>query len=153
MLSVMLVAVICLACTQIVLRTVFESGFVWLDPLLRYLVLWCGLLGAVTATAKGKHIALDLVGSRFPDRVAPFLSLVTHLFSCCASAGLTLAGWLFLRNEFEYGGTGPLTLPLWLWNTIFPFAFGLITVKYFLLIILQLKAISHLFTQRGGDRS
>jgi TRAP-type C4-dicarboxylate transport system permease small subunit len=141
LLAVLLLTMILLACAQILLRTFFSSGFVWADPFLRYLVLWCGLLGAVAATGQGKHIALDLTGNRLPKKLSSLLALITHLFATCAAAGLTWAAWIFLQGEIEYGGTGPLSIPLWGWNIIFPVSFGLITLKYFLLFLLQARAI------------
>ncbi len=142
LLCLLLAAMIILACLQIFLRTVYSGGLLWIDPLLRYLVLWCGLLGAVSATSQGKHIALDILGKRIPPAVDPWLSLLTQLFSTLAAAGLTWAGWLFLAGEIEAGGEGPLALPLWLWNGIFPLAFGLIAGKSCLLFIMQVRALA-----------
>ncbi len=137
LLCLLLAAMIILACVQIFLRYFYSSGLLWIDPLLRYLVLWCGLIGAVSATSQGKHIALDLTGGRLPPAIDPWLALLTHFFCILASAGLTWAGWLFLRGEIEAGGEGPLTLPLWFWNAIFPLSFGLMTIKYILLFVMQ----------------
>ena len=142
LLCLLLAAMIILACLQIFLRTAYSGGLLWIDPLLRYLVLWCGLLGAVTATSQGKHIALDILGKRIPPALDPWLTLLTQLFSTLAAAGLTWAGWLFLLGEIEAGGDGPLALPLWFWNGIFPLAFSLITLKSCLLLIMQLKVLS-----------
>jgi TRAP-type C4-dicarboxylate transport system permease small subunit len=141
LLSLLLAAMIILACLQIFLRTVYSGGLLWIDPLLRYLVLWSGLLGAVTATAQGKHIALDIFSSRIPPALAPWFSLLTQLFSSLAAAGLAWAGWLFLAGEIKAGGEGPLALPLWFWNSIFPLAFSLIACKSCLLFVMQIKAI------------
>jgi TRAP-type C4-dicarboxylate transport system permease small subunit len=113
----------------------------WADPLLRYLVLWSGLLGAVLATGHGKHIALDLTGRKLSPKVRSWVTLTTHLFCVLTSAGLTWAGWIFMTNEINFGGPGPLTLPTWFWNGIFPVAFGLITIKYILLFFIQVKAV------------
>jgi TRAP-type C4-dicarboxylate transport system permease small subunit len=137
LLCLMLAAMIILACVQIFLRFFYSSGLLWIDPLLRYLVLWCGLVGAVSATSQGKHIALDLTANRLPPAIDPWLALLTHFFCILASAGLTWAGWLFLRGEIQAGGEGPLTLPLWFWNGIFPLSFGLMTMKYILLFVMQ----------------
>ncbi len=141
LLCLLLVAMILLACLQIFLRTVYSSGLLWIDPVLRYLVLWSGLLGAVTATAQGKHIALDIFGDRIPARLEPWIALLTQLFSSLAAAGLAWAGWLFLAGEIEGGGDGPLALPLWFWNGIFPVAFSLIAGKSALLLLMQGKAL------------
>lgn len=136
-LCTLLLAMIGLACAQIFLRTFFSGGLVWADPLLRYLVLWSGLIGAVTATGKGKHIALDILGGRLPESLAPYVSLASHLFCSVTAAGLSWASWLFLKGEIEFSSPGPLGLPLWFWNTIFPTAFALITLKYILLSAFQ----------------
>ncbi len=142
LLCLLLATMIILACLQIFLRTAYSGGLLWIDPLLRYLVLWCGLLGAVTATSQGKHIALDIFGNRIPPALDPWLILLTQLFSTLAAAGLTWAGGLFVLGEIETGGDGPLSLPLWFWNGIFPLAFSLITLKSCLLFIMQLKVLS-----------
>ena len=141
LLCLMLTAMIVLACLQIFLRYVYSGGLLWIDPLLRYLVLWCGLVGALSATSQGKHIALDLTAGRLPPAIEPWLTLLIHLFSMLASAGLTWAGGLFLRGEIEAGGAGPLALPLWFWNGIFPLVFGLMTIKYLLLFSMQARKL------------
>lgn len=141
-LCLLLATMIILACLQILLRTVFSSGLLWIDPLLRYLVLWSGLLGAVAATTQNKHIALDIFGSRIPPALDPWISLVTQLFSSLAAAGLAWAGWIFLLGEIQDHGDGPLTLPLWFWNSIFPLAFSLIACKACLLFALQIKSLA-----------
>jgi TRAP-type C4-dicarboxylate transport system permease small subunit len=46
---------------QIVLRLFFESGIVWADALLRHLVLWTAMLGAMTAARENKHLAIDAI--------------------------------------------------------------------------------------------
>jgi TRAP-type C4-dicarboxylate transport system permease small subunit len=140
-LCLLLTTMILLACVQIILRTFFASGLLWADPLLRYLVLWCGLLGAVTATSQGKHIALDITGSLLPEKIEPWITLITYLFCTLAAGGLTWAAWRFWQSEIEFGGSGPLSLPLWFWNGIFPLAFGCIALKYLLLLILQGKIL------------
>jgi TRAP-type C4-dicarboxylate transport system permease small subunit len=131
---------IILACLQIVLRTFFASGLLWADALLRYLVLWCGLLGAVAATGQGKHIALDIAGNHIPKAIKPWLTLLSNLFCVITAAGLTWAACRFLVGEIEFGAAGPLSLPLWFWNVIFPLAFGLITLKHLILLTLQIRS-------------
>lgn len=134
-LCLLLLAMICLACIQIALRTLFSGGLLWADPLLRYLVLWSGLLGAVLATSRGSHIALDLAGYLIPDRLQPIVTLAAHLFSAAVAAILTWASVLFLQSEIEFGSAALFNLPSWFWNLIFPLAFGLITCRYLILFI------------------
>ncbi len=140
-LCLLLTAMIVLACMQIMLRTFWGGGLLWADPLIRYLVLWCGLIGAIAATSQGKHIALDLIGNTLSPKIDAWVSLITLLFCTLAASGLTWAGWRFLIGEIQFGGAGPLSLPLWFWNSIFPIAFGLIALKYLVLLVHQLRTV------------
>jgi tripartite ATP-independent transporter DctM subunit len=58
LLVVLLSTMIVLAGTQIILRNFLDSGFVWIDPLLRVLVLWLGLLGASVTCRAGQRLDL-----------------------------------------------------------------------------------------------
>lgn len=138
-LCLLLAAMILLACLQIALRTFFAGGLLWADPLLRYLVLWSGLLGAAMATSRGEHIALDLAGYLLPEKLQPLVQLCCNTFSLVTSGFLTWASILFLLSEIEYGGPGPLDIPTWSWNLIFPLAFGLITLRYLWLLITSVR--------------
>lgn len=134
-LGLLLSSMILLACLQIVLRSVFASGLPWADPLLRYLVLWSGLLGASMATSRGNHIAIDLAGFLIPKWLQPLIQLLCHLFSAITSGFLAWASVLFLQSEIEFGSPGLLDLPSWGWNLIFPLAFVLITLRYLVLLM------------------
>ena len=67
LLVILLSAMIALAGTQILLRNLLDTGFVWIDPMLRVLVLWLGLIGATVATRNDKHIQIDVL-TRFFER-------------------------------------------------------------------------------------
>jgi TRAP-type C4-dicarboxylate transport system permease small subunit len=140
-LSVLLSGMILLSCLQIFLRTFLGGGLLWADPVLRLLVIWCGFLGGVAATGRGKHIAIDLISDKLPEPLRAWLELFVHLFCVLAAAGLSWAAWRFWAGEWEYGAAGPLLLPGWVWNIIYPLSFSLITGKYLLLLVLQAKAL------------
>ena len=50
-LVVMLGGMILLAFGQIILRNFLDTGFIWIDPLLRVMVLWIGMIGALAVKA------------------------------------------------------------------------------------------------------
>jgi len=129
-LSVLLSALILLACYQIGLRWFTSGGASWIDPLLRYLVLWSGLLGAVLATARNHHIAMDAVGYLLHRRMKAWLGLFTQTFCVIVSIFLFRATILFIRSEIEFGGPGLFGLATWIWFIIFPIAFGLILLHF-----------------------
>jgi TRAP-type C4-dicarboxylate transport system permease small subunit len=131
-LGLFLIIMILIACVQILLRTVFSSGFSWADPFLRYLVLWSGFLGAAMATSQGKHLTLDIITFLVPKSMHPWLHVVTDLFSATVAGFLTWAAFLFIRSEIEFSSTALLSVPSWVWNLIFPIAFALIALRFFM---------------------
>ncbi len=131
LLSLLLVAMILLACLQILLRTFFAGGFLWGDPLLRNMVLWAGMFGAAVATRQGKHITIDIASHLLPDRWLPWLAMVNNFFATTVTAILTYAAVVFVRNEMTYGqGSALPGIPSWGPGLVFPLAFGLITLRF-----------------------
>lgn len=142
-LCLLLICMILLASVQIVLRSFFSGGLLWADPLLRYMVLWSGMFGAVVATRTDKHIALDLVSYLVPANRKVWLHLLIHVFSALVSAALTWAAISFVRNEAQFGGTSLLSVPSWAWNLVFPLAFALITFRF------CVRAVEDIFVVAG----
>ena len=48
------------AFSQIAVRNLFGIGLTWSEPLVRYLVLWVGFLGAALAVREGRHITIEV---------------------------------------------------------------------------------------------
>lgn len=151
-LCLLLVMLILLACLQIGLRTFFSGGLLWADPLLRYLVLWCGMLGAVVATREKKHIAIDVVGYLVPEQLKPWLGFLLDLFSTLVAIILTWAAVIFVHNERLFGGSPLLTIPTWGWYLIFPVAFALITIHFLLALVADIRTLNSTFQgQKTGS--
>ena len=64
LIAVLVLAMVLLAGAQILLRNLASSGIDWADPLLRAMVLWAAMLGALAVARVEKHIVLGLVGRR-----------------------------------------------------------------------------------------
>lgn len=150
LLCLLLAAMICLACVQIVLRIFFHGGFLWADSLLRYMVLWSGMLGAVVATREGKHITIDVITYLAPDRTKSWIRLFVDLFSGSVAVVLTWAAIIFVRNEAQFGSTSLLNVPVWVWNMIFPLAFGLIALHFFIGLLADILSFFGLELQQAA---
>jgi TRAP-type C4-dicarboxylate transport system permease small subunit len=130
-LSLLLMAMIILACLQISMRFFFSSGIVWIDPILRYLVLWSGLLGAAVATRMSKHIAIDLITHLVSDHISHWLTALVQLFSLIICSILTYASVIFVINEASFDSSQLLLgLSSWQLNLIFPISFGLMSLHF-----------------------
>jgi C4-dicarboxylate transporter DctQ subunit len=126
----MLSVMILIAFLQIILRNAFSSGISWGDPLVRYLVLWVGFIGASLATKDGKHITIEVFSSWFSDRHSRYLKAVSHLVSAFICGLLTFAGWTFVRNEAQMGATSFLNIPTWIPQIIIPITFAVMTLRF-----------------------
>jgi TRAP-type C4-dicarboxylate transport system permease small subunit len=128
--TVMLSAMIAVAFLQIMLRNFFSSGIDWGDPLVRYLVVWVGFIGAATATREGKHITIDVVSRFIPGRGNRYIYALSHFFATLICGLLTLAAIKFIRLEAQMGSSVILGLPVWVPELIMPATFGLMTLRY-----------------------
>ena len=130
MVAAMLSLMILLAFLQIILRNVFSTGISWGDPLVRYLVLWVGFIGASLASKEGKHITIEVFSRWFSDRGSRYLKGIPHLVSAIICGLLTFAGWTFVQNEAQMGSTTFLEIPVWIPQIIIPITFALMTLRF-----------------------
>ncbi|OGR67289.1 MAG: hypothetical protein A2081_01455 [Elusimicrobia bacterium GWC2_61_19] len=96
-------AMVALSFTQVLLRIVLHSGIVWLDPLLRHMVLWSGLTGSALAARYSHHFALETFAKLAPKALRRPLEVFADLFTTAASALLFYAAYKFIRDEFAAG--------------------------------------------------
>ncbi len=136
-LVILLAAMIGLAGSQILLRNLWDTGLAWGDPLVRVMVLWVALLGAMAATRNDNHINIDIL-SRFLSRRAKAVSrLVTDLFTGTVCALLAYHGARFVLMDRAAGITAFAAVPAWVCEVIIPLAFGVIAVRFLLSSLLR----------------
>ncbi len=138
MLVTVLLVMILLSFSQIVLRNFAGIGIFWADPLLRYMVLWVGLLGAMVATREYNHINIDLVSHFLPSRAKSIVRIFTDAFTCVVCAFLTYASYIFIQEEMEMGTKAFAQIPTWIAELILPFAFGVISIRYLIYFVIHI---------------
>jgi TRAP-type C4-dicarboxylate transport system permease small subunit len=131
-LIVLLTIMILVSFSQVILRNFFHEGILWADIFLRQLVLWVGFLGASLAVCKDKHIGIDFLPNVLPRRWKPKLRFITHLASSIISAILAWSAWNFLQYEMESDSVLFLNIPVWVFQTILPYSFAVISVRFLL---------------------
>lgn len=141
-LMLILVAMIFLAFLQIVLRNVFGVGLIWIEPLVRQMLLWVALTGAMVATRDHNHITVDAV-SRFlpPGRIRFASGLFCDTFAAVVCGLLTYSAFLVFHREFQdplLGGIMP-GLPYWASLLTLPVAFGVMTLRFVRFSFLSLR--------------
>lgn len=137
----LLLLMITLSVLQIFLRNLLDSGIVWGDVLVRILVLWVGLVGAMVASRQGNHINIDIMERYFPERGKIIVRCVVDFFTALVCTTVAYYSFLFVQMEYTDGGMAFAKVPAWMCEAIIPFAFMVIGIRYFLLLYMNLKRI------------
>lgn len=138
LLAILVLLLVVLAGGQIVLRDFFHTGISWADPLMRQLVLWTGMLGALAAVRDEKHIALDVLQRFLSPLVQKIARMLTFGFAAAICAAL--AWYSYVMLGVDYASATPssafASLPAWIPETILPTAFGLMALRFVLRALL-----------------
>jgi TRAP-type C4-dicarboxylate transport system permease small subunit len=150
LLALVLGLLVLLAPLQLFLRNFFDAGISWGDPLLRVLVLWVGMLGALAATRGRRQISIDVLAHVSGERLQSGVGVVTSLFTALVCAVVAYHSARFVASEMEYAAAAFAGVPAWTCEIVIPVAFGLIALRYALYSIGDLREV--LAGPLTGDR-
>jgi TRAP-type C4-dicarboxylate transport system permease small subunit len=139
LLVIILSSMILLAVYQIISRNLLGEGVVWIDPLLRTLVLWVGLSGAVVATRTDNHIKIDVFTKYLPTYTYSYIRRIVYLFTLSICLLIAWHAARFIYSEYEYGTIAFSGIPSWLTGLIIPLSFTLIAFRYALLFFTPIE--------------
>ena len=131
----MLAVMVLLAVTQIIYRNVIGGGVIWIDPLLRTLVLWVALSGAVIASRNDNHIRIDFFAKYISGKYYLHIKRAVHFYCALVCAVVAWYSVAFVRMDYEFGTEAFAGVPAWLTELIIPIAFGMMALRYFLLFV------------------
>lgn len=135
LLVAILSAMIILAVTQIVFRNFAGEGIVWIDPMLRVLVLWVAMSGAVVASRTDNHIRIDIFTRYIPARFAGHIQRLAYMVTVIVCLLIAWYAWQFVVSEYNYPTLAFGNVPTWLTALIIPVSFFLIAMRYLLLFL------------------
>lgn len=144
LLAILLVTMILLASAQIFLRNVFEISLLWADPLLRIMVLWSALIGALAASRENKHITIDLLTRVMSEKARHVTRIFTSLFTAIVTGLIAYHAGRFVVMEYETQNL-VLGIPAWIFEAIIPATFALMAIRY---LIHFVQCVQVLFAQR-----
>lgn len=139
-LAFLLASMILLAGSQIVLRNLFDSGIDWAEPLLRLLVLWVGMLGAMLATHDDKHIRIDVVSRYLSPGKRRVSYHITELVSAVVAALLAYYSARFVYFEWQDGTEAFNGMPAWLAEVILPIGFSVMALRFALHTVIGMNS-------------
>jgi TRAP-type C4-dicarboxylate transport system permease small subunit len=135
----LLASMVLLAGAQIILRNLWESGIAWGDPVLRVLVLWVGMLGAMLASRSNQHIRIDVLSHYLSPTWKRYSNLLTNLFSAAISTLLAWHSGRFVIFEWQDGAELFSGVPVWIAEAILPLGFAVIAIRFTILSVQSLQ--------------
>ncbi len=129
--AALLAAMTLLTFSQVVLRYVFNSGWVWSLEATTYLFAALVLFGMSYGVRTRAHIAVDILVNRFPKRTRRYISLFA-IACCLAYALLMLYGSSVLVQRLYILGNDARDLPLgkWILTATMPVGFLLLGLRF-----------------------
>lgn len=115
---------------QIVLRVFFDSSLVWADALIRLLLLWLCMGGAMLASQGDRHIRIDVVLQLLPTAFRKYVRVAMSIFTFLVAAVIAWASFRFVAMEREFLSTVLQDIPSWPFQTIIPYSFAVISCRY-----------------------
>ena len=140
-LVLILTTMILLAAGQIVLRNLFGTGLPWGDEMLRMLVLWLAVAGAVAASRTDKHISIDVLNRFLPERAALAVKVAVHLFTAVVCGVVAWHSLAFVQTSREFEDVLLGGVPAWILQAVLPLGFGLIAWRYSLFTARELAGL------------
>lgn len=137
----LLSSMILLAVGQIVLREFFDTGIIWADELVRLIVLWLAMLGAVAACREDRHIRIDAVSHLFSDRAIDIIRIVVDLFAAVVCGIVAWQAYRYLQIEIEFEDTVLVDTPSWMAHIVMPVAFALLSYRFIISILKRIVSI------------
>ncbi|MDH3748338.1 MAG: TRAP transporter small permease [Gammaproteobacteria bacterium] len=137
-LIILLGGMIILAVGQIILREVFATGFIWVDPLIKLMVLWLAMVGSVAACRDDRHIRIDALSHILPDGLVKITRIVVDIFAALVCGVIAWHTYRYLQLEIEFDDRLLIDVPAWWVHVIVPVAFLLASYRFFVLVARQI---------------
>lgn len=131
LLGLLVGSMVVLAGLQIVLRNFWGRGIAWADPFLGSAMLWITLLGALAATGRRKHIAIDLVSNFVPAGARRVFQIITDLAAAAVCGWLAAAAARYVGFQRDMGDEAFAGIRQWVVLLILPAGFGLMSLRFF----------------------
>jgi TRAP-type C4-dicarboxylate transport system permease small subunit len=138
----LLLLMIFMAVLQIFMRNLFDSGILWGDPLVRILVLWIGLMGAMIASRDNHHISIDVLSKYLPEPIKKITNLIIFIFTSSVCGIMAYFSLNFVIMEKQDSLIAFANIPAWVCESIIPIAFAIICLRY---IFLSMNSLIQFF--------
>lgn len=130
LLTALLLALIALPAASTVTRWIFDRDLPGAGQLAQHITLWVGFLGALLATASGRHLALStlpLFPEGWPRTAAHFLGQAVSGATCGV---LAWASYVFVRTQWDGFGQVAFGIREAWSELVMPIGFGFMALRF-----------------------
>ena len=139
------VLAMCLLVTgAVVVRYVFDWPVVWVPEIVGYLMVALVFLALGETMLAGRHIKIDLLVGRMPQRLRDVVELLTLTLSVGVAGFFAWHGLDTMLRSLDYGrrdAFGALNLPLWIPQIALPVGLSVLTLVVLLLACRKLREV------------
>ncbi len=150
-LVVVLLSTVGVTFLQVILRNFFNTGITWAELGGRNAVLWIAFLGAMLATRARQHLSIDLVTKLLSRKSRNSLRVALDAFAAVICLFLAKASLTFVLEERLMDTELFLGVKTWMVQSIIPFGFSMMSLEYFIGIVLDILRIFNPSISRRGD--
>jgi len=130
LLSTIFIGIVVIGLTQIGLRNFADSSLVWADDAMRAGVLWITMLAGVLAAGQARHIKIDVLLHRLPEKIQPWVQRAMYLATALICVTLAAASVDLIQLEITFGDIAFLNVPRWAVLMIIPIGFALMGWRF-----------------------
>lgn len=133
-----LFAIVAINGANVVFRYVLSSAWSWAEEAMLFLMVLMVFAGAVAASWRGAHLALDMLLERLPEALRRAAILVMALLSVTVLAVLTVSSFKVVSLLYRFGQkSAAMEFPMWIAQGCVCVGFALIA----LMIVLRLLTV------------
>jgi TRAP-type C4-dicarboxylate transport system permease small subunit len=129
----LLLLMVVIAVFQIFARNLFDSGIRFGDELIRVLVLWISLMGAMIASRNNSHVNIDMISRYLPRKILKISTVLVGFFTAFVCAVMSWFSYNFVMMEKLGNVIAFAGIPIWVCQSIIPVSFFIISFRYLLL--------------------
>jgi len=129
-LTALFLALVVVGLAQIGFRNFAGIALPWADALMRVLVLWLTMVGAVVATGRLRHIRIDLVERWLAPWAVAWLRRTMFGATAVVCLIMTWTSLDMVALEYEFQAVAFANVPNWIVMAIVPVGFAMMTARF-----------------------
>lgn len=131
LLAMLLAFMTLLTFIQVVLRYVFNSGWVWSLEATTYAFAWLVLIGISYGVRTQSHIAVDLLVRKLPQRMKKVFGLGVIVICLCYAGLMFYGSFVLLGKLYTLGNHArDIAIEKWVLTAIMPVGFAVLALRF-----------------------